>query len=262
MPRGIWTGSLSFGLVNVPVSLVSAARDLRIHFRQLDADSKAPIEIRRVCSKEGKEVAFEEIAHGFDTGDECVMLTDEELDRLAPERTRTIDVEAFVDADDVDPAYFDHPYFLVPTGGEGAARAYRLLVDVLDRSEQLALGRFVLRTREYLVAMYARDGALALSTMLFADELRDPKDLGDARVTKEDKPSRTAIDNATKLVKALATDFDPTAYEDRHRKRIQQLIAKKRKGGEIVAPPEPETPEPAPDLLAALRESLREVQAR
>jgi DNA end-binding protein Ku len=209
-----------------------------------------------------REVPWEEIAHGFEVDGTCVMLTDEELARLAPDRTKTIDIQAFADLDEVDPALFDHPYFLVPRGGEGAARAYALLVEALDRCERLAIGRFVLRTREYLVALYVRDGALALSTMLFADELRDPKDLGDARITKRDAPSRTAVDNAVKLVEALSTDFEPTAYDDRHRKRVKRLIAKKRKGGEIEAPAEPETPEPAADLLAALRESLREVQAR
>jgi len=260
MPRALWSGSLSFGLVNVPVRLVPATRDLGIHFHQLDGKSKARIEIRRVCAKEGKEVPWEDIAHGFDLGKRCVMLTDDELERLAPDKTRTIDVETFADRADVDPEQLDHPYFLVPAGGEGAARAYRLLADALDRDDRVAIGRFVLRTREYLVAISVRDGALALSTMLFADELRDPKDLGDARIMAADKPSRTAVDNAVKLVKALRTDFDPEAYDDRHRKRLKRLIAKKRKGGEIAAPPEPEVPEPAPDLLAALRESLRDAK--
>jgi DNA end-binding protein Ku len=261
MARAIWTGAVSFGLVNVPVALVTAVRDLDIHFHQLDKKSKARIEVRRVCSKEGTPVDYDEIARGYDTGSDCVMLTDEELAALEPRKTKTIDVEAFVDLDSIDPAYFDHPYFLVPVGGEGAARAYSLLTDVMSRSERVAIGRFVLRTREYLVALRVRDGALSLSTMLFEDELRSPKDLGDARVTAKDKPSKQAVTNATKLVKALTTDFDPSAYEDRHRKRVEELIAKKRKGGEIAAPPEPETPSPAPDLLAALRESLAAVQA-
>jgi DNA end-binding protein Ku len=260
MARSLWSGSVSFGLVNVPVALHSAARDLGVHFRQLDEKTKARVEVKRVCSKEGREVPWEEIAHGFDVGDACVMLTDAELEGLEPRKTRTIDIDRFVDADDVDPAYLDHPYWLVPNGGEGAARAYALLVAVMERSGRMALGTFVLRTREYLAAIHVRDGALALSTMLFADELRDPKELGDARVTAKDKPSAQALAQATKLVKALATDFDPSAYEDRHRRRVEKLVKAKRKGGEIEAPPEPETPEPASDLLAALRESLREVQ--
>jgi DNA end-binding protein Ku len=262
MPRSIWSGSLSFGLVNVPVALMPAARDLGIHFNQLHSETKARIEIKRVCSKEGVEVDWDEIAHGFDVGKKCVMLTDDELERLEPRKTKTIDIEAFVCFDEIDPAFFDHPYWLVPTGGEGAARAYRLLVEVMEQTDRAALGRFVLRTREYLVALYVRDGALALSTMLFADELRSPKDLGKARVTAKDKPSKAEADRAVKLVKALSTDWDPTAYDDRHRKRVQKLIAKKRKGGEIEAPPEPETPEAVPDLMAALEESIKAVRAR
>lgn len=261
MARSLWTGALSFGLVNVPVALYPATRDRAIHFHELDERSKARIEIRRVCSKENRKVELEEIAHGFDVGDACVMLTDEELAALEPRRTKTIDVEAFVALDAIDPALFDHPYFLAAVGGEGAARAYRLLSEVMRRSERVALGRFVLRTREYLVAMRVRDGVIALSTMLFADELRPAKDVGVARVTAADKPSTQAIGQATKLVKALATDFDPSAYEDRHRKRVQRLIACKRKGGEIEMPETPETPAPAADLLAALRESLRTVRS-
>lgn len=261
MPRAIWNGAVSFGLVNVPVSLLSAVRDLTPRFNELDERSKARIEIRRVCSKEGKKVEYEDIAHGYEVDGECVMLTDDELERLQPQRTKTIDVEAFVALEQIDPAYFDHPYHLVPAGGEGAARAYRLLADVMRRSERVALGRFVLRTREHVVALRAQDGAITLSTMLFENELRPAKDLGKARVTAKDKPGRKAVDQTTELVKALATDFEPSSYKDRHRKRVEKLIAKKRKGGEIDALPDPETPEAPPDLIASLEESLRAVRA-
>jgi DNA end-binding protein Ku len=259
--RPIWSGAISFGLVNVPVSLVTAVRDLRPRFHELDAKTKARIEIRRVCSKENKKVDYDEIAHGYEVDGKCVMLTDEELEALEPRRTKTIDIEAFVPLEEIDPAYFDHPYFVLPAGGEGGARAYRLLAEVMRRSERVALGRFVLRTREHLVALRVRDGAITLSTMLFENELRPAKDLGPARVTAKDKPSKKALDQAKRLVKALETDFDPSAYEDRHRKRVEQLIAKKRKGGEIEAPTEPETPAPAEDLIASLEESLRAVRS-
>ncbi|HEX6390785.1 MAG TPA: Ku protein [Solirubrobacteraceae bacterium] len=261
MARAIWNGAVSFGLVNVPVQLVTAVRDLTVRFHELDEKSKARIEIRRVCSKENKKVEYEELAHGYEVDGECVMLTDEELEALEPRRTKTIDVEAFVDLDEIDPAYFDHPYYLLPAGGEGGARAYRLLADVMERSGRVALGRFVLRTREHLVALRVRDRAITLSTMLFENELRRAKDLGAARVTGKDKPSTKAVGQATKLVEALKTDFDPGAYEDRHRKRVERLIAKKRKGGEISMPSEPETPEAPPDLIAALEESLRAVRS-
>jgi DNA end-binding protein Ku len=157
--HALWTGSLSFGLVNVPVQLVSAARDLDYHFRQLHEKDKVPIEQRRFCSREDVEVAWEEVARSHDLDGKQVVLTDEELASVEPRKTRTIDVEAFVDLAQIDPIYFDHPYFLVPAGdSEGTLRAYRLLVEVMDRAERAALGRFVMRTKEYLAAVRVRDG--------------------------------------------------------------------------------------------------------
>src|SRR5919198_6266528 len=175
--RGIWNGSLSFGLVNVPVSLVSSVRDLGVHFTQIHEKDGASIDTRRFCSKEDKEVPYEEIVAGCEVKKgKWVMLTDEDFEAVEPHKTRTIDIEAFVPAEEVDPIYFDHPYWVVPTGGgEGAARAYRLLVKVMKDSDRLALGRFVMRTKEYLAAIRVRDDALALTTMLFHDEVRPTK---------------------------------------------------------------------------------------
>jgi len=258
MARSLWSGSVSFGLVNVPVALYSAARDLDVHFHQLHEPTKARIEVRRVCSKENKEVDWEDIAHGWDADDGCVMVTDDELAALEPRRTRTIDIERFVALADIDPMHFDHPYFLVPAGGEGAARAYALLAKVMERSGRVAIGRFVLRTKEYLVALRVREGAIALSTMLFADEIRSPGALGAAQPdVKKDKPTKRHVDQAVALIEELSTDFDASAYEDRHRKRLEALVKRKRKGEEIEAPAEPETPEPVSDLMASLRESLK-----
>ena len=260
MARAIWSGSLSFGLVNVPVALISGARDMGVHFNELDKRSKARIEVRRVCSKENKEVPWEEIAHGYegDSGD-MVMVTDAELEALEPRRTRTIDIEAFVDGSEIDPIYYDHPYWVVPTGGgEGALRAYRLLAKVMEDTEQVAIGRFVLRTKEHLVALRVRDGAIALSTMLFADEVRPAADV--PLPGKRDTATKTQIDRAVELIDALTTEFDPDSYADTHRKKLQQLIAKKRKGGEIEAPEKPETPAAAPDLMEALKAALEDVK--
>jgi DNA end-binding protein Ku len=182
------------------------------------------------------------------------MVTDEELAALEPRRTKTIDIEAFVELAEIDPVHFDHPYVLAPAGGEGAARAYALLAKVMERSGRVAVGRFVLRTKEYLVALRVRDGAIALSTMLFADEIREP-DSG----TKA-KAKKAHVDQAVALIKELSSDFDPAAYEDRHRKRLEDLIAQKKKGKEIEIPDEggrDEIPEPVSDLMDALRESLK-----
>jgi DNA end-binding protein Ku len=253
--RALWSGSVSFGLVNVPVALFSAARDLDVRFHQLHEPTKARIEVKRVCSKEGKEVPWEEIAHGWDEGTKCVMVTDDELAGLEPRRTKTIDIEAFVDLADIDPVHFDHPYLLAPTGGEGAARAYALLAKVMERSERVAIGRFVLRTKEYLVALRVRDGVINLSTMLFADEIREPpKD-------RTPKAKKAHVDHTVSLIKALSGDFDPKKYEDRHRKRLEKLVAQKRKGKEIEIPDDPETPEPVSDIMEALRESLKAARA-
>src|SRR5919108_2420172 len=152
MPRSIWSGSLSFGLVNVPVAMVTAVRDLDLHFRQLHEKDGAPIEVQRWSSKEDVEVPYEEITHSYELEDGGqVIVTDEELEAFEPRRTRTIDIEQFVDMADVDPIYFDHPYYLVPSGSDdGSARAYRLLVDVMARTDQAAVGRFVMRGKEYL----------------------------------------------------------------------------------------------------------------
>ena len=170
MARALWTGSLSFGLVNVPVQLVSAVRDLDLHFRQIHEQDDTPIETRRVCSKDGKEVAYEDIGNEY----EDVILTDEELSAADPARTRTIDIESFVELTEIDPIFYDHPYYLVPAGEtDGTIRAYRLLAGVMDQTGRVALGRFVLRTKEYLAAIRVRDKALTLSTMRFADEVRD-----------------------------------------------------------------------------------------
>jgi DNA end-binding protein Ku len=257
MPRALWRGSLSFGLVNVPVALVSAVRDIDVHFHQVDSEAGARLHILRVCRKENKPIDYDEVAHGYprSDGNGYVMLTDEELEAAAPEKTRTIDISEFVPLDEIDPIYFDHPYFLVPVGeGEGPLRAYSLLVEAMEGQHRVALGRFVLRTKEYLVALRVRDGLLSLVTMRFADEIRDPKEL--PLPSKEDAPAKKEVDEAVKLVKSMSADWDPAKYTDRHNERLEKLVKQKKRGKTIKAPAEPETPEAVPDLMAALRESL------
>jgi DNA end-binding protein Ku len=260
MPRSLWTGSISFGLVNVPVALHSAVRDLDVHFRQLHGKDGAPIETRRFCSKEDKEVPFESVGHGYETDDgEQVVLADDDLAAAAPRKTRTIDIEAFVDVEDVDPIYFDHPYFLAPVGeAEGNLRAYRLLVEVIASTDRAALGRFVLRSKEYLVLVRVRDDRLALTTMRFHDEVRPTKDVD----TGGRKPAKAQLDAAKKLIEALSTDWDPGSYEDCHRERLLDVIERKRKGRKItVSEPERADTGPPPDIMAALRESLERARS-
>jgi len=261
MPRALWSGSLSFGLVNVPVQLFSAVRDLDLHFHQLHEKDGSPIETRRFCAKEDREVPYEEIAHGFDLEgeDRQVIVTDEDLAAVAPRKTRTIDIHAFVDLAEVDPIHFDHPYFLAPSGdSEGTRRAYQLLLEVIRSTDRAALGRFVLRSKEYLVAIRVRDERLTLSTMLFADEIRGAGDVP----TGGRKPGKKQLERAVKLIEALSEPWDRGAYEDRYRRRLQDVVERKKTGKRIRAPKQEAQPSPVPDLMAALERSLQEAQGR
>jgi DNA end-binding protein Ku len=238
----MWRGSLSFGLVNVPVAVFSAVRDMDVRFNQLDEESGARLRVQRVCKEEDVEIPYEELAHGYprSDGEGYVMLTDEELAAAQPEKTRTIDIDEFVPLADIDPIYFDHPYFLVPVGeGEGPLRAYKLLVSAMeDCGGRVAIGRFVLRTKEYLVALRVREG-------LLQDKRK-----------KDHKPDKDELKSAVALIEELSTDWDPKAHEDRHRERLLAIVKKKQKGQTIKAPAEPEVPAAVPDLMAALQESL------
>jgi DNA end-binding protein Ku len=253
MPRPLWTGSLSFGLVNVPVRVVSGARDLDLHFRQLHDGQ--PVEVKRWCTKEDVEVPYEEIARSFQFEDgETVVVTDEELEGLAPDRTRTIEIDAFVDLAEVDPIYFDHPYLLEPAAdNDGALRAYRLLLEVMARTDRAALGTFVMRTKEYRGIVRARDGVLSLTTMRMHDEVRPQENVdmaGGAKVAKGQ------LDTALQLIEAMSEEWDPSRYEDHYRERLTKVVEAKRKGRTVKAPKQVDEPAPVPDLMAALRESL------
>ena len=198
------------------------------------------------------------MAHGYDLDGTQVIVTDEELASVEPRKTRTIDIEAFVELEDVDPIYFDHPYFLVPAGdSEGTLRAYRLLVEVMGNTERAALGRFVMRTKEYLAAVRAREGALLLTTMRFHDEVRPTKPIP----TGGRRPAKKQVDQAVALIEALATDWDPASYRDCYRERLKRVVESKRKRRKIEVPkPEPE-PEPVPDLMEALQHAVENVRA-
>lgn len=256
MARILWNGSLSFGLINVPVQLVSAVRDRDVHFRQLHEKDGAPIEMRRFCSEEGKEVPFDQIGHGYETdGGEQVVLTDDELDAAAPRKTRTIDIESFVDTDEIDPLLLDRPYVLLPAGeSDGVRRAYRLLAEVIADSGRVALGRVVLRAKEHLVAVSARDGLLVVTTMRFHAELRpaDDVDTGGAR-----KPTAAKLKAAVDLIDAMSVDWDPERYEDRHRKRLQAAVDHADRTETIDEEDGASSgPTDAKDLMAVLKASL------
>ncbi len=261
MARSLWTGSLSFGLVNVPVAVLPAVRDVDLHFRQLHAKDGAPIDTLRFCSKEDKEIPYDEVARSYELeGGEQVIVTDEELEAVQPERTRTIEIEQFVELSDVDPIYFDHPYFLVPAADDdGAKRAYRLLVEAMSRTDRAALGRFVMRAKEYLVIVRVRDGALTLTTMLFADEVR-PADDVKAATQKSHKPSTKQLNAAVAVIEELTCDWEPGKYQDRYRKRLRDVVKRKQKGDTVKAPKQAPSPSVPPDLMAALEQTLAEMR--
>jgi DNA end-binding protein Ku len=254
MPRPLWNGSLSFGLVNVPVQLTGATRDLDLHFRQLHKKDGAPIEQRRYCSQDDAEVQWEEVGRGYELDDgKQVVLTDEELASVQPEKTRTIDVQSFVDLEDVDPIYFDNTWFLVPAGdSQGTRRAYRLLVEVMESTERAALGRFVMRTKEYLVLVRPRDGLLSLTTMRFHDEVRPT----DGIAPGGRKPAKDKIEQAVAVIESLGADWEPERYTDCYRQRLEKVVDQKKKGQKVTAPSEPKEPTPAPDLMEALQATL------
>ena len=262
MPRALWTGSLSFGLVNVPVQLVSAVRDLDLHFRQLHEKDNVPVETRYWCSEEDKEVPYESIVRSYEVSkNKTVIVTDEDLEAVEPRKTRTIDIEQFVEVADIDPIYFDHPYWLVPAGDdEGATRAYRLLLGVMEQTDRAALGRFVMRAKEYLAIVRARDGALTLTTMRFHDEVRSTKDVPSAD-GKSTKPSKKELDAAVALIEALGADWKPDKFKDEYRKRLQKVVNRKRKGKTVEVPEGAgEQPSPVPDLMEALEQSLADAK--
>jgi DNA end-binding protein Ku len=260
MARAIWSGSISFGLLNVPVKLYSAVSKQTVRFRELREGDGSRIRHKRVAEEDGEEVPYEKIVKGYEIApDQYVILTREELEELDPKKTRAIEIQDFVDLDEIDPIYFDHPYYLGPD--RGAEKAYDLLVRAMTEARKVAIARFVLRNKENLAAIRPMDGVLTMATMRFADEVVSPDSLGDALPEAESKPQKRELDMAKQLIDSLATDFDATRYRDEYREELLSLIERKARGEEIVSA-ETEAPEPtkAPDLMAALEESLAAVK--
>jgi len=254
VPHAIWTGSVSFGLVTVPVRVVSATKSQDVRFHQLEQGTNSRIRYRRVSEQTGEEVTNDRIVKGYEIEPgRYVVMEGEELEALAPKKSRQIEIEDFVDLTDIDPVYFETPYFLVPD--KAAEKAYRLLAEVMQQEGKVAIGRFVMRSKEALVAIRAVDGVLVLETMRYADEVlapdRDQSFLEDAA-----EPTEREMEMARQLVNSLASDFDPEKYHDEYREELLGLIEKKAAGEEIVAPETAEEPAKVLDLMAALEASL------
>ncbi len=258
MARAIWSGAISFGLVNVPVKLFSATSPKSVRFHQLSSKTGARIRQKRVDPTTGEEVPFEDIVKGYEiTPEHYVLISSEELEALDPKATRTIDIEEFVDLAEIDPIYYDHSYYLAPAAG--GAKAYRLLVDAMRESEKVAIGRLVMRTKQQLCALRPSGGVLTLSTMLFGDEVLEPDRLDELDGVEEAEATARELTMAQQLIESLSAEFEPTKYHDEYRERVLDLIERKAAGEEIAIQPEAEEPAAAPDLMAALEASLAAV---
>jgi DNA end-binding protein Ku len=253
MPRSIWTGAISFGLVNVPVKLYSAVSKKTVRFHQLHETDGVRIQQKRVCPADGEEVPYEQIVKGYEiTPEQYVVVTPEELEAIEPRKTKTIDIEDFVDLEDIDPIFYDHPYYLLP--GTGAAKPYKLLVTAMEDAGKVAIARVVIRQKEQLVAIRPTGDILTMETMNFADEVI-PHDRFDEAPGADVDTNKREVDMARQLIESLSADFDPSKYHDTYRERVLELIEQKAEGKEIAVQPA-EEPQEVPDLMAALEASV------
>lgn len=256
MANPTWRGSISFGLVNVPVELYTAVRSHTIRFKQLHRETQAPVKQKQVDTKTGDEVAYRDIVKGYEVDDgQYVIVDPNELEQLAPEASRLICIQAYVDQSEIDPVYYDRAYYLTPDG-EVARKAYRLLTEAMERTDQVAIATFVMRNREYLAALRARAGLLVLSTMHYADEVADPTDLH-VDLGAASEPSDRELSMAEQLISSMRADFDPQDYRDRHRDRVIEFLEAKGEGRSIdVDGGDDRDTGNVVDLTAALERSL------
>lgn len=255
--QGIWSGTISFSLVAIPVRLVTAVERGRVSFHLLHTRDHSRLSRKMFCPEERTMVPPDEIVRGYELGPEkYVLMTDEELESVSPERSRTIEILEFIDLKEVDPLYFDHPYYLVPA--KGGEKAYQLLVEVMSRTNKAGLAKFVLAEREYLVAVISRKGALELVTLHYHEEILPPADFapGKDRISHEEE-ARMATS-----IKAMIQDFKPAKYANERRTRIMDLVMQKvKEQGAVEAPVlDEEAGEGPADLVAALEESMRKVK--
>jgi DNA end-binding protein Ku len=260
MARAIWSGTISFGLLNVPVRLYSAVSRKTIRFNELRESDSSRVRHKRVAESDGEEVAYDQIVKGYEISpDRYVTLTRDEFEELNPAKTKAIEIQDFVDIEDIDPIYFESPYYLGPA--DGAEKAYGLLVKAMESAGKAAIARFVLRNKEHLAAIRPMNGVLTLTTMRFADEVVSPDELDDVLPDSTPRVEKREREMAEALIESLSGEFKPEKYRDEYREQLLSLIEQKGEGKEVVTA-ESEEPEPtkAPDLMAALEESLAAVK--
>ena len=256
MARPVWSGTISFGLVNVPVKTFTAVRDHDVHFHQLDKRSGARIRNRKVSEKSGKEVGTDNIEMGFEIAKgRYVTFDDDELKALKPASTKTIEVSDFVPLEEIDPIFYERTYWLAPDGEPGK-KAYDLLLAAMEERQRVAIGSVVIRNKQYLAAIRPLDGALAMSTMRFADEVV-PRSEIDGMPARRSKPDAKTLKMATQLLDALAADWKPERYHDTYTEELKQRIEAKDAGEEVIEPEQPAEPKAkVVDLMAALEASV------
>ncbi len=263
MARAIWSGSISFGLLNVPVKLYSAVARRGISLREIRESDGARIRHRRIAEGTDEEVPYDEIIKAFEiTPDRYVPLSKDEMASLDPKKTRAIEVQDFVDLGEIDPIYFDSPYYLGPA--DGAEKAYSLLAQAMEGAGKVAVARFVFRNKEHLAAIRPADGVLTLTTMRFADEVVPPSELEEVLPSEKPKVAKREVEMAEQLIDSLTRGFDPGLYRDEHREKLLAMIERKAEGKDVVEAPsgEERSPTKAPDLMAALEQSIAAVQAK
>lgn len=259
MARSIWTGAISFGLVNVPVKLYSATQQKDVAFHQFQRDTNRRIHNRRVADGTDEEVPYDEIVKGYELDqDRFVIVTPEELEAVEPGRSRTIDIEDFVDLDEVDPVYFEKSYYLGPADPDSGVKPYELLRAALERSNKVAIARFVMRTKQYLAALRASGPLLVLETMYFPDEVRAPESIG--KLPGNVELSDRELDIAEQSIESLTSEWDPDRYHDTYRERVLELIRAKAEGEQVTTERAEEEGAKVVDLMAALEASLAQVR--
>src|SRR3954466_9087793 len=259
MPRALWKGAISFGLVSIPVELHTAVRDTRPHFRMLHATDKSPVRFERVCIREGEPVAWQDLVKGYEIEKgHFVVITKDDFKAAAVEKTQTVDILDFVKAEEIDDRFFEVPYYLTP--GKGGDHAYALLREALKTSERVGIARFVLRDKQHLAAVEVIDQALVLSVMRFEDELVDASDLHFPTKTEIRKQE---LEMAKSLVDSLAAEWDPSKYTDQYRENLMKIIKAKAKGKKVALEAgEEKRPAEVVDLMERLRQSLAHTKAK
>jgi DNA end-binding protein Ku len=260
MPRSIWTGAISFGLVNVPVKLYSAVQRKNVRFNQLDAEGNVRIQMKRTNPVTGDEVPYERLVKGYEVApDRYVIVEPEELEALEPRRTKTIDILDFVELKDIDPIFYDHPYYLAP--GAGGSKPYKLLLDAMRETGKVGIAKVVIRQKEALVALRPHGDLLQMDTLIYFDEVV-PQDRIDELPDESVEVTDRELAIAKQLVESLATTWEPEQYKDEYREKVLSLIEQKAAGEEIAVQPETEDTAPVPDLMSALKASLDAVKGR